>query len=146
MTTDQAVRTPDVDRGLLDVLLAYKRTLTDDQIASMLEHIHPVVRSDGELYYIRPIDPRNVSFIWDPTTTKVATDLNEITKIFSLHTWGYYGMFKPSVEEVLSMIPQHMIDKVRAFEIVGPEDVDDLNRQYEAVDAGYHVAVVILYG
>ena len=146
MTTIDLVRTPNVDKELLGILLAYKRELSDEQIAEMLETMQPVVRRDGELFYIKSVDPRKVSFTWGPTTTKKATGLLEIARIYTLHTWGYYGFFKPSLEEVLSMIPMHLITNIKAFEINGPKDVHDLNRQNDAVDAGYHVAVVTLYG
>ncbi len=147
MTTTESVRTPDVNEKLLNVLLADKRELTDDEIARLLENIKPVVRGeDDQLYYIAPIDPKKVSFIWGPHLTNKATDLGEIAKIYTLHTWGYFGFFKPSLEEVLSMIPQRMIEIVKAFEIIGPDDAHDLNRQSSAISAGYQVAVTILYG
>lgn len=147
MTTTELVRTPDVNRELLNVLLAYKRELTDGEIAEMLDGMRPVVRNEnGELCHIELVDPKNVSYIWDPRFTDKATGLSEIATVYTLHTWGYYGMFKPSLEEVVSMIPQHMIEVVKAFEIIGPKDGDDLDRQNDAVNAGYHVAVVILYG
>ena len=52
MTTIDLVRTPNVDKELLGILLAYKRELSDEQIAEMLKKMRPVVRRDGELFYI----------------------------------------------------------------------------------------------
>ena len=139
------VKTPDVDEAMFKELLTGKRELSDKQIADLLKRVKPVVRRNGSLYYIKPVDPRGVSFIWDPKTTKKATDLSEVGKINTLHTWGYYGLFKPSLAEVLEMIPEDQIENCKAFETIGPDDVHDLNRQWAAVDGGYHVAVTILY-
>jgi hypothetical protein len=54
-------------------------------------------------------------------------------------------MFKPSVAEVLAMIPVHLLDKVTAFETIGPSDVYDLHRQRAAMNASFHVAITHLY-
>ncbi len=146
MTTFTVITTPDVDETLLKTLLAYKRELTDQQISEMLESINPVVRKDGALYFIEPVDPRTQSFIWSPSFTDEAAGLTEISQILTLHSFGYQGFFKPSVEEVLAMIPVDLLPSVKAFEVFGPADVDDLNRQSPAIDAGHHVAVTVLYG
>ena len=83
MTTIDLVQTPNVDKELLGILLAYKRELSDEQIAEMLKKMRPVVRRDGELFYIKSVDPRKVSFTWGPTTTKKATGLLEIARIYT---------------------------------------------------------------
>jgi hypothetical protein len=138
--------TPDVDEAALQVLLAQKRELTDEEIATMLVRIKPVVRRDGSLYYIQSVDPRKIAFTWRPETTDEAVGLKEHSVIHTLHTWGYYGMFKPSLAEVLSMISvAAVIEGVVSFETIGPDDINDLNRQGVAVNAGYHVANTILY-
>jgi hypothetical protein len=138
--------TPDVDEAALQVLISQKRELTDEEITTMLGRLKPVVRRDGALYYIEPVDPRGVAFTWDPKTIDEAVGLKEHGVIHTLHTWGYYGLFKPSLAEVLSMISvSAVIDGVVAFETIGPDDASDLNRQWTAVNAGYHVANTILY-
>lgn len=35
-----------------------------------------------------------------------------------LHGYGYYGLFKPSVGEVIRQIPKDLLEKVVAFEII----------------------------
>lgn len=138
---------PDVDRAALEDLLNRKRPLTDQVMRHMLTTIRPVVRRDGELRYIKtPEDLRGVAFTWSPVLAESADGLTEVGRIHTLHTWAYYGFFKPSLEEVLTMIPPDMLDTAKAFETVGPEDASDLNRQPAAMDEGYHVAVTILYG
>ena len=123
--------------------------LTDDEIALMLAAMKPIVHRDGKKYFIEPVDVANAKrkdFVFGATLAEEATVPTEIAKIFTLHTYEYYGFFKPSLEEVLTMIPPNMLDTAKAFETVGPEDASDLNRQPAAMDEGYHVAVTILYG
>ena len=138
---------PDVDQTTLEDLLKSKRPLTVQVMRHMLTTMHPVVRRNGELYYIEtPEDLKGVAFTWSPKITESADGLTEVGRVHTLHTWAYYGFFKPSLEEVLTMIPPNMLDTAKAFETVGPEDASDLNRQPAAMDEGYHVAVTILYG
>ena len=141
--------TPDVDRELLAVLLAFKRELSDDELVELSQRIRPVVRDyTGQYFYIEPVDPRNGAFTWCPIYAGDVSRLGGIVRIstiYTLHSFGYPGFFKPSVAEVLSMIPQHLLNKVSAFETIGPSDESDLTRQEAATNAGYHVAVTHLY-
>ena len=74
-----------------------------------------------------------------------ADSLKALGTIATLHAWGYYGVFKPSIAEVLAQIPAGYLDEVVAFEVAGPKDAEDLNREKEALDAGFHVARTTLY-
>jgi hypothetical protein len=130
----------------------YIPEITDERIEDLLHRMWSVVRfSDGnqdrsgELYYIHSVDARSIAFTWDPYPTDLATDLVELARIQTLHTYGYHGMFKPSVAEVLEQIPEEYLDETVAFETHGPETVHDLNREHDALDAGFHVAETILY-
>lgn len=69
-----------------------------------------------------------------------------LTEIRTLHTYGSPCFFKPSVAEVLAQIPDDMLEGVVAFETRGPSDVADMNRESEALNAGFHVARTRLYG
>ncbi len=100
----------------------------------------------GRLHYIRPVDPRSVAYTWEPKHTKEARGLQPIRDITTLHTYGFYGFFKPSIAEVLAQIPEDILDSVVAFEIVKhPETADDLNKDIDALNAGFHVATTRLY-
>ncbi len=111
------------------------------------EHPNKMRRDErGERYYIKPVDPFNIAYAWDPKPSDKATGLKHLCDIRTYHTYGYYGSFKPSIAEVLAQIPAEHLDIVVAFEIVdSPKDVNDLNREREAMDAGYHVATTRLY-
>ena len=66
-----------------------------------------------------------------------------------MHSWNFYGFFKPSVGEVLAQIKEHDLPLVKAFEIIeGPQTVDDFHKDSFtsiAFDNGYHVSTVRLY-
>ena len=71
-------------------------------------------------------------------------DLEEVARFTCYHRYGgYYGFFRPGVDEVLSQIPPGVdLDQVSAFEI----HVDSLSSG-EVFDAilNRHVTTVILY-
>lgn len=120
--------------------------ISDERIAQLSTTIRPTVRDeDDKLRYIEPVEPRSIAFPWDPKFEGLAEDLTEVARIRTLHTWAYYGFFKPTVAEVLAQIPAEYVEKVVAFETNGPETVTDLNKESEMLNAGYHVAETILY-
>lgn len=119
--------------------------ITDARIAELLKTISPLVRKNNELWYIARCDPRTTAFSWNPKFVEQATGLVPMEQIKTLHTFGYYGFFKPSIAEVLAQIPVSLIPHVVAFEVIGPGDADDLNAQSDYVDAGVHQADTVLY-
>lgn len=116
------------------------------RITELLKQIRPCVRRDDKLHFIQPVDPRKVAFTWDPKLAGEAPEMPIIGKIRTLHTYGYHGFFKPSIAEVLAQIPEDLLPNVGAFETNGPETASDLDREREALHAGFHVAETILYG
>lgn len=120
----------------------------EERIRALAERIKPVVRRprSRDLHYIVPVDLFHVAYTWDPKLAEKATDLKAVCDITTYHTYGYHGFFKPSIAEVLAQIPEEYLDRVVAFEIVeSPNTADDLNREREALNAGYHVAKTRLY-
>lgn len=129
----------------------------EEHIRELADKIKPVVRfahgaegpflsAKGFPYYIEPVDLFRIAYAWDPKPTEEATQFKPICDITTFHTYAYYGFFKPTIAEVLSQIPDEYLDTVIAFEIVGqPETATDLNREREALNAGYHVATTRLY-
>lgn len=120
------------------------------QTLCIREWVHPKGKwhrwPEGELYYLKPVDPFTISYTWALVPTTQATDLKPLADIRMYHTYGWYGCFKPLVSEVLAQIPEEYLDRVVAFEIIEqPEDASDLNRESEATNAGYHVSKVRLY-
>lgn len=123
--------------------------ITNAELSELAARIKPVVRDEkrNNLPFYIEVDPdlRGTSYLWDYKFTEEAKDLFEFATIRTLHTYGYYGMFKPSVAEVLAQIPPEYRDRVVAFEITQrPVNSDDLFREQEAVNQGFHVAVTAL--
>ena len=120
--------------------------ITDERLAELAERIKPVIRKNDVLYSIKPVDLRKIAFIWDPTEDGEAPALESIGEIRTYHKFGHPGFFKPSIAEVLAMIPDEFINNVEFFEIIeSPKNADDLNKEKEALAMGYHVARTRLY-
>ncbi len=77
----------------------------------------------GELFYIEDCNPRNAAFSWDPEKTKKAENIEPFKEITTYHTWAYYGFFKPFIAEVLSQIPNDVLEETVAFLTIGPKTV-----------------------
>lgn len=109
-------------------------------------HIRPVMVFHRQLYYIKPGDPRNESFVWDAKRVERADKISPIQDIRTYHGFSYHGFFKPSVAEVLAQIPKELLPEVAAFEIIKrPENAANLNEEKEALNQGFHVATTRLY-
>ena len=122
--------------------------LTNTELEALYEKIRPLVRGkDGNAYPIERVDLRKVSFTWDPKLLKEPiTALHSLGEFRCLHTYGYYGLFKPSIDEVLSQIPANLVDAATYFEIVKqPGNQADLGEEQEALNAGFHVSTVRVY-
>lgn len=123
--------------------------IEDDRLEELMDRIQPVVKRDGQRYFIEEVDPRKTAFTWDPTPTEEAEGLTRIGEITTFHRFSHKGFFKPSIAEVLAQIDERAeekIDEVQAFEIVEhPEDASDLNLTPEATNEGFYVATTRLY-
>lgn len=111
----------------------------------MAEIIKPTVRFGKKLFYIKPVDLFNIAYLWSPKPDKeaVETNLYSLGEYTTYHEYGYYGLFKPSISEVLSQVPKDIQDKVVAFEIINLIDFDE---DLDALNDGYHVAKTRFYG
>ncbi len=140
------MRSPSVNDPSLLLLQANRRVLSDAELDELSSRISPLVREGDDLYRIEPVEPRHVSFIWDPQFVDKMEAWQPIGRIQTLHSLDHGGRFKPTIAEVLCMIPEELMSEVTAFEVFGPEDAADLRRQRPAIQAGFHVATTILYG
>lgn len=121
--------------------------LSPERLQELVKRIRPIVRFDDKPCFIKPVDPSKVAYTWSPKKFKsIPASIEVFRTIRTLHTYGYYGMFKPSIAEVLAQIPLEDLNAVVAFEIVkSPETATDLNLEREALNAGFHVAETALY-
>jgi len=92
-----------------------------------------------------PHDFSNISYTWSPTFVCKAPNLKKIRDIFTFHSYGYYGFFKPSLEEVLRQLQYEDLTHVYGFSISGPNTAEDLNEFIGLLNEGYHVARVTLW-
>lgn len=115
------------------------------------EKILPLVLRRGKVYQIRrEEDIIGQSYTWDPEILCVDEDRPVVGEITTYHAWGYYGMFKPSIGEVLAQIPDDLLDKVAAFAIMKwPETRDDMfdgGENQRILNLGFHTATTRLFG
>ena len=113
----------------------------------------PLVRREGKLWLIEPPKSETrVSFVWDPKLRAEAPSLRIVDVVPSWHSYGYHGLFKPSVRECLDALPARYKGVPGLhFEVWGPDDADDLNRRGCLRSSGplnqdgKHLACVVLY-
>lgn len=129
--------------------------MDENELVKCYAHISPIVKKeDGKSFYLRRLSDKEISnkaYTWLTDKSDYGdevdyTKLEEIAVLSMLHTFGYYGFFKPSVAEVIRQIPCELLDQTIAFEMISkPNTVADLNHSKEALNAGFHVSAVRLY-
>lgn len=127
--------------------------LDEAELNARYERIKPLVTINGLTYTLRPFKPHELcdqSYIWEAEKDKRKVidkeRLEVIENFITLHEYGYYGLFKPSINEVLSQLPEKSIKEAQYFEIIeSPRTRSDVFRYTEVVNAGYHAAVVRTY-
>lgn len=133
--------------------------ISDEEMMKRYEHIKPVITKEGKMHHFREYTLKEItgtSYLYNASEDvreEVGEDELEVLEnrdFVCLHTYGYYGLFKPSIGEVLSQIKERDVPLVRAFEIIaGPETKSDFSKDSFtsiAFDNGYHVSTVRLYG
>lgn len=124
------------------------------ELVSHYQHISPIVQKNGTSFFLRRLSTEQLSkkaYTWLNAETDYGEEvdynkLEVMTTKSMLHTFGYYGFFKPSVAEVIRQIPKELLDQTVAFEIVyQPKDAEELERAKDAMNAGFHISAVRLY-
>lgn len=93
----------------------------------------------GGLFWQKLVKPDQAFTFIKPQILHPAEGLVEVARIATTHSWGYYGFFKPSVEEVWQCLEKtrNCDQEVVAFEILSNDVRMDKNEK--------HVATTILY-
>lgn len=143
---------------ILSLELYRKRTklklLDDEKLTELNEKIMPLItKEDGKNYTCAEkfsiYDIKHTSYTWDKERFVEEVDFRKLTPIAQvemLHTYGYYGLFKPTIAEVLSQIPKEYIDRTVAFKIIDrPMTSSDFSKHKKTFDDGFHTSVVELY-
>ncbi len=134
--------------GVEECSIAEKEKYIPLKARSELEHLASRIITLIGGKAIENCDIVNESFTWSPKfdESRELAPMKPLVDFTTYHSYGYYGFFKPSIAEVLAQIPEVLLQRVVAFEIVSqPETADDLNEQAEATNAGYHVATTRLF-
>lgn len=103
--------------------------------------IKPMKLFEDGMYFINHKDQFN-SFLWDTEKEKgnFVGEIEKIKKYSTLHTYGYYGFFKPSLNEVYDQI-EHIEDAI-GFTI----EIDYSKHRYGlSEDQKHHLAKVTLW-
>ena len=117
------------------------------------KRIRPIVEVEGTKYYLRKFSMEeltSISYLWEveenkkkPADMRMYIPHNEMQCI---HSYGYYGIFKPCIAEIIAQIPKEDIDFVDAFEIVEyPKMIEDTYLSSIIFDNGFHISTVRLY-
>jgi len=129
--------------------------IAKERLEELVREIKPIVRfakvttsrgskmeknDDGDLYFIKDIDPKNVAFTWKPKPTRTAKEVNPnpYKSIVTMHTYGAPTLFKPSIAEILAQIPDEDIGRCVAFETL-------TNYVGSTHDSSYHTTETRLY-
>ena len=117
------------------------------EVEELHKKVKPVVRVNGELWTIvANYDLINAAYLWDMLPSQRVANYQLVKTQHTVHKWGYYGYFRPSVVEVLSCIkPTLDVCAIKYYELTGPQSADDLNAQLFFLDNGLHLAEVKLY-
>lgn len=127
--------------------------IDDKRLKELYQLLKPIVTIDEMKYLLREFtlqELRNQSYIWnrheDKRDVVDPNKLETVDDFLCLHTWGYYGLFKPSIAEILSQAPESVIEKANTFEIIeSPETREDVFKYKEVIDNGFHLSKVRAY-
>jgi|688.fasta_scaffold487835_3 hypothetical protein len=126
--------------------------ISDDRLEALMSQIKPVCFDEnGKLFYIEDVDPRSIAFAVSPTLTReVDTSIMDVLgHSFTIHHCVFYGspygLFKPSIAEVLSQVPEELLERVKAFSTEIPETSGEQSLVVSPC-GGMHRAVTTWYG
>ena len=129
-------------------------TMDQAEIAKWYQSISPIISIGGKPRYLRRLSDSELSkiaYTWldnkkDYEDCVDYTKLEKLSEQKMLHTYGYHGFFKPSVDEIIRQIPKELLPQTVAFEIIQqPNDQTDLKFVTKALSSGFHVSTVRLY-
>ena len=132
--------------------------ISDEEMKKRYEQIKPVITVNGKLHYFREFtfeELSGISYLWNRNEAmreevcEGELEVLEGRDFVCLHGYGYHGLFKPNVSEVLSQIKECDLPFVKAFEIIeSPKTASDFYKDSLtsiAFDNGYHISTVRLY-
>lgn len=129
--------------------------ISKEELNKRYDTIKPIVDLDGKKYLLRDFTEEELKkYVYTSNVTQDKREIVNMDKYVSLvdydfeclHTYGYYGIFKPTIAEVLAQIPEDLASLVCAFEIIEkPETLEDLMKNKIVFNNGFHISKVRLY-
>lgn len=129
--------------------------ISQEVLLELYSRIKPIVTIDGKKYWLREFTLKeltDISYIFKMHEDKrqlVDLDLivvRENKDFECIHEYGYHGLFKPSIAEVLAQIDPLDTEFYDAFEIINsPKTVSDFNKNINVFNQGFHISTVRLY-
>lgn len=119
--------------------------MSDEEIQRRCSLIRPLVRHEDKLLTVVPHDPDKVAFNWAKAEAVLDKPLVEVGRCRTLHVYGYYGFFKPSMSEVVRFIPEDLVGVAEYFEVAEARIVNTNEDERMALDKGFHVSEAIFY-
>lgn len=127
--------------------------ISDMELLQLYKKIKPIVTLDSRKYLLKNFsleELRRFSYIYNINRNIRenidAFKLESIDTFLCLHSWVYYGLFKPTIGEVLSQIPRELVDDVNSFEIINmPTSIRDIKLYEQVFNKGYHLSRVRTY-
>ena len=127
--------------------------ISDKRLMELYKMLKPIVTIDEMKYLLKEYTLQQLryqSYIWNKHEDKReivdSSKLEPVEDFLCLHTWSYYGFFKPSIAEVLSQAPIDTIRYADVFEIIEqPKTRADIFRYPEVVNNDYHLSKVRSY-
>ena len=141
------------DKGIILPEKLVMPKVDDKKLAELYKTLKPIVTIDEVKYFLKEFtfeELRNQSYIWnrheDIRDVVDPNRLETVEDFLCLHEYGYYGLFKPSIAEVLSQVPEKTIEEANAFEIIElPKTRRDIFKYPEVIDNGFHLSRVRSY-
>jgi hypothetical protein len=127
--------------------------IDNKRLRELYNLLKPIVTIDEAKYLLKKYtlqELRNQSYFWNRQEDKrnivEPSKLETVEDFLCLHTWDYYGMFKPTVAEILSQAPEKVIEEANTFEIIEiPQTLQDIYKYKEVINNGYHLSKVRAY-
>jgi hypothetical protein len=101
------------------------KKISEERLQSLMTKFTPLIKKDGVLHKFEPPHPRTASFLWSPKFygAAIAETSFEYLRVVSVDfPCGYYGLFKPSIAEVLAWLPDDE-PKINAFYLDSHVDI-----------------------
>ena len=127
--------------------------IDDKRLEQLYKYLKPIVKMNYIRFYLKEYilnELKNYPYLinaWEDKREMVDPNKIEMVEDFlCLHKCGEYGLFRPTIAEVLSQMPVTSIREANTFEIIEePELCSDVFRYPELINNGLNLSRVRTY-